>query len=167
MPETSGGSNDHLGSLGTNSTSSGGGFLSNTMYSHPMSVFLSPQYRNLSLFEMKGEEDSRERAEIIQQLRAQRAVESFFNDGCLVRAATMGVGGGLVGILLGAFLFTMKPVDVNTTLGLRAQLREQYKTFVPEVASTAKNFAKIGGLYSFSECIIDRCGQCSSSMRFL
>lgn len=64
-----------------------------------MSVFLSPQYRNLSLFEMKGEEDSRERAEIIQQLRAQRAVESFFNDGCLVRAATMGVGGGLVGRL--------------------------------------------------------------------
>lgn len=62
----------------------------------------------------------------------------------------------VAGILLGAFLFTMKPVDVNTTLGLRAQLREQYKTFVPEVASTAKNFAKIGGLYSFSECIIDR-----------
>ena len=50
----------------------------------------------------------------------------------------------------------MKPVDVDTSLGFRAQLREQYKSFFPEVAATAKNFAKIGALYSLSECLIDR-----------
>ncbi|OEH78125.1 mitochondrial import inner membrane translocase subunit tim17 domain-contraining [Cyclospora cayetanensis] len=123
------------------------------VYGHPMSVFLMPRYRSLCLLDTKGEA---ERREAIQQLRAQRAVERFLNDGCLVRAATMGVGGGLLGILFGAFFFTMKPVDVDTTLGFRAQLREQYKSFVPEVASTAKNFAKIGALFSFCECIIDK-----------
>ncbi|XP_026191010.1 mitochondrial import inner membrane translocase subunit TIM22-4 [Cyclospora cayetanensis] len=131
------------------------------VYGHPMSVFLMPRYRSLCLLDTKGEA---ERREAIQQLRAQRAVERFLNDGCLVRAATMGVGGGLLGILFGAFFFTMKPVDVDTTLGFRAQLREQYKSFVPEVASTAKNFAKIGALFSFCECIIDK-GRATHDLR--
>ncbi|CDJ26847.1 mitochondrial import inner membrane translocase subunit Tim17 domain-contraining protein, putative [Eimeria mitis] len=127
-----------------------------TVRSHPMSVFLTPQYRNLTLFAAQAGEDAQRQAEALQQLRAQRAVEKFINDGCILRAATTSVGGGLLGIVLGAFFFTMKPVDVDSSLGLRAQLRQQYKSFVPDVAATAKNFAKIGGLYSLSECIVDK-----------
>ncbi|CDJ47438.1 mitochondrial import inner membrane translocase subunit Tim17 domain-contraining protein, putative [Eimeria brunetti] len=126
------------------------------VHSHPMAVFLTPQYRNLSLFAVKPDEDAQRQAEALQQLRAQRAVEKFFNDGCLLRAATTSIGGGLLGIVLGAFFFTMKPVDVDNSLGLRAQLRQQYKSFLPDVAATAKNFAKIGGLYSLAECIVDK-----------
>ncbi|KAL8443261.1 hypothetical protein Emag_005986 [Eimeria magna] len=150
------------------------------VYGHPMSVFLSDRYLNLRVYDSKGEEERKFQAQALEQLRAQRAVEAFFRDGCLVRSAFMGLGGGVLaiqseavessftnfrvaelgcmytGILLGSFFFTMKPVDVDTKLSLRAQLKEQYKTFVPEVSATAKNFAKIGALYSLTECLIDR-----------
>ncbi|CDJ58114.1 mitochondrial import inner membrane translocase subunit Tim17 domain-contraining protein, putative [Eimeria maxima] len=159
MPETSGGAFQLEEDNGEPPFRNEGGsqqLLSPAVHRHPMSVFLTPQYRNLSLFRVKTAEDAQRRAAALQQLRAQRAVESFLNDGCLLRAATSSVGGGLLGLFLGAFFFTMKPVDVDSCLGLRAQLRQQYKSFVPDVASTAKSFAKIGGLYSLAECIVDK-----------
>ncbi|KAL8450745.1 hypothetical protein Emed_002383 [Eimeria media] len=130
--------------------------LPDAVYGHPMSVFLTDRYLNLRVYDSKGEEERRLQAEALEQLRAQRTVEAFFRDGCLVRSAFMGMGGGVLGLLLGSFFFTMKPVDVDTKLSLRAQLREQYKSFIPEVTATAKNFAKIGALYSLTECLIDR-----------
>ncbi|CDI75559.1 mitochondrial import inner membrane translocase subunit Tim17 domain-contraining protein, putative [Eimeria praecox] len=159
MPETSGGALHVQGTTRNAHFQDVGGYeqlVPPAVHCHPMSVFLAPQYRNLSLFEVKGEEDAQRQAEALQQLRAQRAVERFLNDGCLLRAAATSVGGGLLGIVLGAFFFTMKPVDVDNSLGLRAQLRQQYKSFIPEVTATAKNFAKIGGLYSLAECIVDK-----------
>ena len=71
----------------------------------------------------------------------------------------------LAGIVLGAFFFTMKPVDVDSSLGLRAQIRQQYKSFIPDVAATAKNFAKIGGLYSLFECAVDKV-RCTETIGF-
>lgn len=84
---------------GSPSVAPTGSPLPDPVYGHPMSIFLSDRYRKLCLFGLKGEEERRERAEMLQQLRAQRAVEGFLRDGCLVRAATMGVGGGILGTL--------------------------------------------------------------------
>lgn len=75
----------------------GGPRLPDPVYGPPMSMFVSDRYRSLCLFDLKDEEERRQRAEALQQLRVQRAVEGFFRDGCLIRAATMGVGGGILG----------------------------------------------------------------------
>lgn len=67
------------------------------------------------------------------------------------------------GLLFGSFFFTMKPVDVDSSLPLRQQLREQYRHFIPEVFGTARNFAKLGAVYSLIECTIDRVRRSSPS----
>lgn len=99
MSETSGGTPDLQGASGKPFQDEGGAqqLFPPASHCHPMSVFLTPQYRNLSLFGVTAEEDAQIHAEVVQQIKAQRAVEKFINDGCLLRAATTSVGGGLLG----------------------------------------------------------------------
>lgn len=63
---------------------------------------------------------------------------------------------GFSGVLFGAFFFTLKPVDVDTTRPFREQFKQQYKTFIPDVARSSKSFAKLGFIYSLVECFIQR-----------
>jgi len=73
-----------------------------------------------------------------------------------VRSVMMGAGGGVLGILFGAFFFTMKPIETDTTLPFMQQVRASYRGFLPDVLQSAKNFAKLGMIYSLIECFIER-----------
>ncbi|PFH35198.1 putative inner membrane translocase subunit TIM17 [Besnoitia besnoiti] len=119
----------------------------------PMDIFLGERYRTLNL--APGELTDEQR-QMQQQMLMQQRVEKFFSEGCLMRACLMGTGGGVLGVLFGTFFFSMKPVDVDTTLPFRAQLKQQYQNFLPEVGRSAKNFAKLGFIYSLTECFIQR-----------
>ncbi|PHJ21139.1 mitochondrial import inner membrane translocase subunit tim17 domain-contraining [Cystoisospora suis] len=120
----------------------------------PMEIFLSKRYRTLNLAPTGPL--TPEQKQMQEQLRLQKKVETFFSEGCLVRSSLMGVGGGVLGVLFGAFFFTMKPVDVDTTRPFREQFKQQYKTFLPDVARSSKSFAKLGFIYSLVECFIQR-----------
>ncbi|EPR62206.1 mitochondrial inner membrane translocase subunit TIM17, putative [Toxoplasma gondii ME49] len=121
----------------------------------PMDIFLGDRYRTLNLTP-DATTLTDEQKQIQQQILLQNKVERFFTEGCLARAAVMGAGGGVLGGLFGAFFFTMKPVDVDTSLPFRDQMRQQYRNFLPEVGRSAKSFAKLGFLYSLAECFIQR-----------
>jgi len=54
------------------------------------------------------------------------------------------------------FFFTMKPIETDTSLPFTQQVRASYKGFVPDVLRSAKNFAKLGMMYSLVECFIER-----------
>lgn len=61
----------------------------------PMEIFLSERYRTLNL--APGGPLTPEQKQIQEQLRLQKKVETFFSEGCLVRASLMGAGGGVLG----------------------------------------------------------------------
>ncbi|KEP67510.1 UNVERIFIED_CONTAM: mitochondrial inner membrane translocase subunit TIM17, putative [Hammondia hammondi] len=121
----------------------------------PMDIFLGDRYRTLNLTP-DATTLTDEQKQIQQQILLQNKVERFFTEGCLARAAVMGAGGAVLGVLFGAFFFTMKPVDVDTSLPFREQMRQQYRNFLPDVGRSAKSFAKLGFLYSLVECFIQR-----------
>ncbi|CEM33541.1 unnamed protein product [Vitrella brassicaformis CCMP3155] len=83
-------------------------------------------------------------------------VQQFFTEGCLSRSCLMGIAGGGLGLLFGGFFFTMRPVDIDTTLPMWQQIKQSYKGFIPEVVQSAKSFAKIGFIFSLVECFIEK-----------
>lgn len=115
-------------------------------YNNYTEVFLSEKYLKLKMFKPMMTEDDRKAYNQIQ------AVTRFVQEGCLVRAMVMGSGGGVLGLLFGTFFFTMKPVNVDTSLPLRQQIRQSYSGFGTEVTKSVKGFAKLGFIYSMFEC---------------
>eukprot|EP00386_Alphamonas_edax_P004476 GDKI01014120.1.p1 GENE.GDKI01014120.1~~GDKI01014120.1.p1 ORF type:complete len:204 (-),score=24.66 GDKI01014120.1:23-634(-) len=117
-------------------------------YRSYLDVFLSERYRKLHFVRQLNKEN--------QPPIDPQAVQKFFQEGCLVRSIMMGVGGYGLGLLFGSFMFTMRPVDIDTTLPFREQVKQSYKGMGTEVLASAKNFAKIGMVYSLVECFIER-----------
>eukprot|EP00922_Rhytidocystis_sp_ex-Travisia-forbesii_P049714 GHVS01073977.1.p1 GENE.GHVS01073977.1~~GHVS01073977.1.p1 ORF type:complete len:260 (-),score=74.07 GHVS01073977.1:607-1275(-) len=162
-------SSSNSSSSSSSSTSSSSG--SPQRYRTYLDVFLSDRYRHLRLRPPQaiGLEDGGGGAESAAAAAASAtssthsmfsvhpaAVEKFFAEGCLCKSIVMGVGGGGLGVLFGGFFFAMKPMDVDTTLPFKQQIKESYKGFGKEVKSTAKNFAKLSFIYSLIECFIER-----------
>lgn len=116
-------------------------------------VFLSDKYLKFRLLKPFSEEEAATYNRI-------QSVTQFFQEGCLVRSLVMGSGGGVLGLLFGTFFFTMKPVDIDTSLPLRQQIRQSYSGFGTEVMKSVKGFAKLGFLYSLFDCGIAKVCQC-------
>lgn len=114
-----------------------------------MDIFLTDAYTRFRVFPRMPPD------QILAYQRTQ-CVTRFFQEGCLMKATVMGAGGGVLGLVLGAFLFTMRPADVDTTLPLRQQMRQAYKGFGTEARKSMVGFAKIGFLYSLIDCCIAR-----------
>ncbi|XP_053990595.1 uncharacterized protein LOC128882845 [Hylaeus volcanicus] len=110
-------------------------------------VFLTDRYRNFDIFPKMSEEEK-------VMYRRMQVVTNFFQEGCLVRAAVMGAGGGMLGILCGSFMFGMKHVDVNPDANWRQTIKHTYSNFFRHATKTGKDFMKLGFLYSFIECLV-------------
>lgn len=117
--------------------------------------FLSEGYVKHGLLrrQLTDEESAVQKALQIQQ----RVYEN-----CLVRASLVGISSAFVGSLVGAFFFsvhvsnTAHNLDIAETRTLRSQLYAQYRQCVPAIKSSARNFAKIGFLFSLFECCIQK-----------
>eukprot|EP00922_Rhytidocystis_sp_ex-Travisia-forbesii_P049712 GHVS01073975.1.p1 GENE.GHVS01073975.1~~GHVS01073975.1.p1 ORF type:complete len:233 (-),score=48.40 GHVS01073975.1:970-1668(-) len=132
-----------------------------SQYRTYLDVFLSDRYRHLRLRPQTigldvGVLETATPTTHSMFLVSPAAVEKFFTEGCLCKSIVMGVGGGGLGVLFGSFFFAMKPMDVDTTLPFKQQIKESYKGFGKEVKSTAKSFAKLSFIYSLIECFIER-----------
>ncbi|UKJ88892.2 mitochondrial import inner membrane translocase subunit [Theileria orientalis] len=95
------------------------------------------------------------------QLQKVAKIQRSVQESCLLRATMIGVGSGVLGTLVGTFLFSINMS--NTTVGVddkplsvKQEFVKQYKSFVPYVKSTVKNFAKLGFMYSLFECLIQK-----------
>merc|ERR1712232_99938 len=77
-------------------------------------------------------------------------------DGCTARAILGCVGGSVLGLLMGGFMHTMQPMNVDTTLGTWDQLRLSYKGFGSACTRMSRNFAKVGCIYAGVECFMER-----------
>eukprot|EP00920_Eleutheroschizon_duboscqi_P033997 GHVT01081597.1.p1 GENE.GHVT01081597.1~~GHVT01081597.1.p1 ORF type:complete len:332 (-),score=16.19 GHVT01081597.1:1212-2207(-) len=130
---------------------------------NPMDIFLSKRFTDMNVFRNPTNDLVLDNAAAegsglswhlptVDPVRVQR----FLTEGCLVRSGVMGCGGGVLGLLFGAFFFTMRPVDVDTAAPFLKQVREQYRNFIPEVTRTAKSFAKLGAVYTLAECFVER-----------
>ncbi|KAK1442303.1 hypothetical protein BgAZ_403330 [Babesia gibsoni] len=99
-----------------------------------------------------------EEAAVQSALKIQQSVY----ENCLIRASLIGVSSAVIGSLVGAFFFTLHAsntahiVTEGETATIRSQLYAQYRQCVPAVKSSARNFAKIGFLYSLFECFIQK-----------
>ncbi|GBE59856.1 mitochondrial import inner membrane translocase subunit [Babesia ovata] len=118
-------------------------------------VFLSDRYVN---YRPVGKELTPEEVAFLKALNIQQRVY----ENCLVRASVIGVSSALLGSLVGAFFFTFQASSVahevpsDKSAGIRSQLAAQYKQFLPAVKSSARNFAKLGFVYSLFECVIQK-----------
>mmetsp|Transcript_43127 Transcript_43127/g.125561 ORF Transcript_43127/g.125561 Transcript_43127/m.125561 type:complete len:179 (+) Transcript_43127:78-614(+) len=77
-------------------------------------------------------------------------------DGCTSRALIGGVGGAVMGLLMGGFMHTMQPMNVDTTLSTAEQIRQSYKGFGQACTRMSRNFAKVGCVYAGVECTFER-----------
>ncbi|VWU48576.1 mitochondrial import inner membrane translocase subunit TIM22, putative [Hepatocystis sp. ex Piliocolobus tephrosceles] len=109
---------------------------------HNNNIILNDKYVNLKFFKKQ---------ELSDQERIFLKVQTFMNEGILPKCIGMGLGGGFLGILAGAFFFTMQPSNIDYNLGYKEQLKEQFYMFKQSIKNTCFNFAKIGFLFSFYE----------------
>ncbi|CAD7974724.1 unnamed protein product [Amoebophrya sp. A120] len=78
-------------------------------------------------------------------------------EGCFFRAVGAGVMGYGLGILLGGFFHSMQPVDLSYGhLSTAEQIRMSYKGFGASCKRMGRNFAKVGMVYSTTECLIEK-----------
>eukprot|EP00928_Gymnodinium_smaydae_P065255 TRINITY_DN48422_c0_g1_i1.p1 TRINITY_DN48422_c0_g1~~TRINITY_DN48422_c0_g1_i1.p1 ORF type:complete len:205 (-),score=42.34 TRINITY_DN48422_c0_g1_i1:322-861(-) len=77
-------------------------------------------------------------------------------DGCTARVIMGTVGGSVMGLLMGGFFHTMQPLNVDTTLSTREQLRQSYKGFGQACSRMARQFGKVGAVYAGIECFMER-----------
>ncbi|SOV74812.1 mitochondrial import inner membrane translocase subunit TIM22, putative [Plasmodium sp. gorilla clade G3] len=117
--------------------------IDNDNNSRSKSGILNDRYINFKIFK-KGEELSDEQKAFIK-------VQTYLNEGILPKCMGMGIGGGIVGLLIGVFFFSMQPSNIDYTLTYKQQLKEQFSLLKQSVKSSCLNFAKIGFLYSFYE----------------
>ncbi|SBT79653.1 mitochondrial import inner membrane translocase subunit TIM22, putative [Plasmodium malariae] len=106
-------------------------------------IILSDKYINLNILK-KGEE-------LNDQEKLFLKVHTYLNEGIIPKCIGMGIGGGFVGILIGAFFFSMQPSNIDYTLSYKEQLKEQFCLFKQSIKNSCVNFAKIGFLFSFYE----------------
>jgi mitochondrial import inner membrane translocase subunit TIM22 len=110
-------------------------------------AFLTDRYRNFDIFpKMTAEEKI--------MYRRMQIITNFFQEGCLVRAAVMGAGGGMLGMLCGSFMFGMKHVEMNPDMNWKQSVQHTYCNFFRHATKTGKEFMKLGFLYSFIECLV-------------
>lgn len=81
-----------------------------------------------------------------------------FMEGCFVRGAMAGSAGYGLGVMLGGFFFSMQHVDTTqyTHLSTAEQVKLSYRGFGSSCTRMARNFSKVGMVYSMSECLIEK-----------
>uniref|UniRef100_A0A3B0MV06 Mitochondrial import inner membrane translocase subunit, putative n=1 Tax=Theileria annulata TaxID=5874 RepID=A0A3B0MV06_THEAN len=116
-----------------------------------LNVFLSDRYVN---YQILGQNLSENELQLQKSAKIQRNVQ----ESCLLRASMIGIGSGVLGSLVGTFLYSinMSNSSVDTEVSVKKEFLKQYKNFVPYVKSTIKSFAKLGFLYSLFECLINK-----------
>mmetsp|Transcript_10741 Transcript_10741/g.24699 ORF Transcript_10741/g.24699 Transcript_10741/m.24699 type:complete len:120 (+) Transcript_10741:2-361(+) len=67
-----------------------------------------------------------------------------------------GVGGSVMGLLMGGFMHTMQPMNVDTSLGTFDQIKQSYKGFGQACTRMSRNFGKVGCVYAGVECMFER-----------
>merc|ERR1711904_119104 len=60
------------------------------------------------------------------------------------------------GLMMGGFMHTMQPINVDHTLSTAEQIKASYRGFGQSCSRMARGFAKVGVLYSAVECVIER-----------
>ncbi|EUD68587.1 hypothetical protein C922_00986 [Plasmodium inui San Antonio 1] len=106
-------------------------------------ILLNDKYINFKIFK-KGEE-------LTDQEKTFLIVHTYLNEGIIPKCIGMGIGGGFLGVLIGAFFFSMQPNNIDYNLSYKEQLKEQFHLFKQSIKSSCFNFAKIGFLFSFYE----------------
>lgn len=107
------------------------------------SIIITDRYVNFEIFKKVKELNPYDEAYM--------KVYTYLNEGILPKCIGMGLGGGFLGIFIGAFLFTMQPNTIDYTLNYKQQLKEHYTLFKQSIKNSSINFAKVGFLYSFYE----------------
>eukprot|EP00375_Theileria_parva_P000762 XP_763432.1 hypothetical protein [Theileria parva strain Muguga] len=116
-----------------------------------LNVFLSDKYIN---YQVLGQNLSENELQLQKIAKIQRNIQ----ESCLLRASMIGLGSGVLGSLVGTFLYSinMSNTSVEPEVSVKKEFIKQYKNFVPYVKSTIKSFAKLGFLYSLFECLINK-----------
>ncbi|KAK1936355.1 putative mitochondrial import inner membrane translocase subunit Tim17 [Babesia divergens] len=118
-------------------------------------AFLSDRYINYGLLRRQL---SPEEATFQSALQIQQRV----HENCVVRASFIGLSSAVIGGLVGTFFFSVQASNAAHTVApeearsIRSQIAAQYRQLVPVVKSSARNFAKIGFIYSMFECFIQK-----------
>lgn len=104
---------------------------------------INDRYINFQVFKKAEELNPQEKTYL--------KIHTYLNEGILPKCIGMGIGGGVVGMFIGAFFFSMQPNHIDHNLNYKKQLIEHFSLFKQSVKSSCKNFAKIGFLFSFYE----------------
>mmetsp|Transcript_4577 Transcript_4577/g.9488 ORF Transcript_4577/g.9488 Transcript_4577/m.9488 type:complete len:162 (-) Transcript_4577:285-770(-) len=83
-------------------------------------------------------------------------VSMGMQDNCFFKGAVSGVVGGLAGVGFGVLLAPFEFSDLPHTAPLRQQFMESFRQMYKRGSSWGKNFAKIGVMFSLSECAIEK-----------